>query len=107
MIKAKIAKGVDRLYKQLVVDHDYESDVYENQLQAFYQAVEVQFGSYHIVTYDWKEGGAEDEWISCVTKLGGIVVNDPMCEGTDTYGFLVFSPVFAKKRKRNNDNDRT
>ena len=40
---------------------------------------------------DWKDvEGLIDDFILAVEKLGGIVVEDPLTEGSDMFGFLVF-----------------
>ena len=41
------------------------------------------------VTYDWKQGGSEDEWEEALKDFGLILTQDPIMEGSDQYGFFI------------------
>jgi len=52
-----------------------------------------------LVTADWKDTeGLIDLFAEAIKMLGGHVYEDPNCEGTDQYGFII-SPVKMKKKE--------
>jgi hypothetical protein len=44
---------------------------------------------YAMVSYDWKEGGCEEEWICALKKFGLFATKDPIAEGSDQYSYFV------------------
>lgn len=51
-----------------------------------------------LITADWKDTeDLVDGFIEVIKKLGGYVYQDPTCEGSDTYGFIVSDKKLKKK----------
>ena len=48
------------------------------------------------VTYDWKQGGCEEEYEVALKEFGLHMVEDPVMEGSDQYGYFITKKVPTK-----------
>jgi len=47
---------------------------------------------------DWKDGdGLQEGFIKAIKLLGGFVYEDPMTEGSDTFGYIMSPTKMSKK----------
>jgi hypothetical protein len=44
---------------------------------------------YAHVTYDWKQGGCEDEWEKALGEFDLVLTEDPVHEGSDQYAYFI------------------
>ena len=56
---------------------------------------------YSYVTYDWKQGGCEENWEEALKEFGLVMTDDPFQEGSDQYAYFITKkkPTKAELRK--------
>jgi len=51
---------------------------------------------YSHVSYDWKQGGSEEEWEEALKKFDLVLTDDPINQGSDQYGFFITKKRLTK-----------
>ena len=77
---------VDEIHKEW----DKTSDGMD--VMGFYNKVQEEFGSFRLVTADYKEyGSVADDFIDIIRQMGGIVVDDPFYYESGTHAWIVWT----------------
>lgn len=81
-------KELNKLYKEF---EDKFEDDFDNAISDYWKKLKELGGN--CISYDWKGGGeGSDKFIEFLRKRKYIVLEDPYYEGSDTYGWVIFSP---------------
>jgi hypothetical protein len=85
--KSDLQKQVEEIYNR----HDFDNP------KPYYKEIREKLGHFRAVSWDHHDGGEMTDLINALKELTP-VADDPVYEGTDTYGILIFNEKFNEPK---------